>query len=154
MQTVEPEIPSTDAEEAFDLWRRRIGLIAAPVAFVAVWLLATGLETPARRLGAIQSESPHRLAAHAYVRYLGDLSGGQAIRGVIARAYDLPEGRGTAFYDFGGDPAPAELRDRLRSGLDDYGDLVGASRAAEIVEEALEAFARHRALFDELRDAA
>ena len=53
MQTVEPEIPSTDAEEAFDLWRRRIGLIAAPVAFVAVWLLATGLETPARRLGAI-----------------------------------------------------------------------------------------------------
>lgn len=53
MQTVEPEIPTSDAEEAFDLWRRRVGLITAPIAFTAVWLLATGLETPARRLGAI-----------------------------------------------------------------------------------------------------
>ncbi|MBY0276532.1 DASS family sodium-coupled anion symporter [Candidatus Binatia bacterium] len=53
MQTVEPDIPISDAEERFDLWRRRIGLIAAPLAFAAVWLLATGLETPARKLGAI-----------------------------------------------------------------------------------------------------
>lgn len=54
MHTAEPEIPPAgDAGDAFDLWRRRIGLAAAPVAFAAVWLLATGLDTPARRLGAI-----------------------------------------------------------------------------------------------------
>ncbi|MBM4245249.1 MAG: SLC13/DASS family transporter [Deltaproteobacteria bacterium] len=53
METVPPAAPAGDAEERFDLWRRRIGLAAAPVAFAAVWLLATGLETPARRLGAI-----------------------------------------------------------------------------------------------------
>jgi heme oxygenase len=40
------------------------------------------------------------LLAHAYVRYLGDLSGGQIIGGRIRRAYKLPSTAGTAFYDF------------------------------------------------------
>jgi len=41
------------------------------------------------------------LAAHAYVRYLGDLSGGQIIRRRIIKAYDLYEdGDGLAFYNF------------------------------------------------------
>jgi sodium-dependent dicarboxylate transporter 2/3/5 len=53
MQTVEPEIPATDAEERFDLWRKRVGFVAAPLAFAAAWYLSTGLETPAHRLGAI-----------------------------------------------------------------------------------------------------
>lgn len=43
-----------------------------------------------------------RLLAHAYVRYLGDLSGGQTIRLRMAKAYDLPDtGAGASFYDFG-----------------------------------------------------
>ncbi|KAJ8080222.1 hypothetical protein PM082_017052 [Marasmius tenuissimus] len=48
------------------------------------------------------SEDPSRLVAHGYVRYLGDLSGGQTIRHTIAKAYDLDEksGLGTAFYAF------------------------------------------------------
>lgn len=42
-----------------------------------------------------------RLLAHAYVRYLGDLSGGQSIRNRMANAYDLPDtGAGASFYDF------------------------------------------------------
>jgi heme oxygenase len=40
------------------------------------------------------------LLAHAYVRYLGDLSGGQIIGGRIRRAYGLKGTEGTAFYDF------------------------------------------------------
>lgn len=40
------------------------------------------------------------LLAHAYVRYLGDLSGGQIIGGRIRRAYNLKGNDGTAFYDF------------------------------------------------------
>ena len=52
------------------------------------------------------SADPSRLLAHAYVRYLGDLSGGQIIRRRVAKAYnlDLSEGEGgglgTKFYDF------------------------------------------------------
>lgn len=42
-----------------------------------------------------------RLLAHAYVRYMGDLSGGQIIRNKIVKAYDLPDsGAGASFYDF------------------------------------------------------
>lgn len=41
------------------------------------------------------------LAAHAYVRYLGDLSGGQIIKRRIIKAYGLYEdGDGLAFYNF------------------------------------------------------
>lgn len=49
------------------------------------------------------SASPHpgRLLAHAYVRYLGDLSGGQLVAAKIRRVYSLPPPPGgTAFYEF------------------------------------------------------
>lgn len=46
---------------------------------------------------------PAGLLAHAYVRYLGDLSGGQFLRRRIAKAYGLDEEgeAGVEFYDFG-----------------------------------------------------
>lgn len=40
------------------------------------------------------------MLAHAYVRYLGDLSGGQFIRRRIAKAYGLEDSAGVSFYDF------------------------------------------------------
>lgn len=41
------------------------------------------------------------LLSHAYVRYLGDLSGGQYIRRRVAKAYELPDtGEGVRFYIF------------------------------------------------------
>jgi len=45
---------------------------------------------------------PSPLLAHSYVRYLGDLSGGQTVRHTIAKAYDLDEasGLGVSFYGF------------------------------------------------------
>lgn len=41
-----------------------------------------------------ESSDPTRLLAHAYVRYLGDMSGGQSIRRRIANAYNLDVDRG------------------------------------------------------------
>lgn len=48
------------------------------------------------------SSDRSRLLAHAYVRYLGDLSGGQVIKRRIRKAYGLDEEglSGTQFYDF------------------------------------------------------
>lgn len=48
------------------------------------------------------SADPTPLLAHAYVRYLGDLSGGQTIRHTLAKAYSLDErdGLGLSFYAF------------------------------------------------------
>ena len=51
---------------------------------------------------ADSASDPSPLLAHAYVRYLGDLSGGQVIRRRIEKAYGIErdDGRGTRFYDF------------------------------------------------------
>ncbi|KAL5632703.1 hypothetical protein ACGC1H_005602 [Rhizoctonia solani] len=42
-----------------------------------------------------------RLLAHAYGRYMGDLSGGQIVKAKLSKAYDLPDGAGLSFYEFG-----------------------------------------------------
>jgi heme oxygenase len=47
------------------------------------------------------SPDPSPLLAHAYVRYLGDLSGGQTIQRALAKAYGLKMGgAGLSFYAF------------------------------------------------------
>ena len=43
--------------------------------------------------------SPVRLTAHHYIRYLGDLSGGQAIARLVARHYQIPA-EALNFYNF------------------------------------------------------
>lgn len=81
---------------------------------------------------ADEAADPSPLLAHAYVRYLGDLSGGQVIRRSIAKAYGTSEdeeGRGTQFYAFtklgGGGPATAgdmrRIKDWFRAGMNTGG---------------------------------
>ncbi|KAG8736840.1 hypothetical protein FRC10_008812 [Ceratobasidium sp. 414] len=55
------------------------------------------------KLNASSSETDHaRLLSHTYVRYMGDLSGGQTIRNKMIKAYGLPEtGAGASYFDFG-----------------------------------------------------
>ena len=53
------------------------------------------------RLTHLVEEEPWKLLAHSYVRYMGDLSGGQTTKRNIRKAYDLMDGQGTTFYDFG-----------------------------------------------------
>lgn len=65
--------------------------------------LPQAISTYVSRIRAISSSAqPALLLAHAYVRYLGDLSGGQFVRHKIMKAYGLDEsGDGARFYDFG-----------------------------------------------------
>jgi heme oxygenase (biliverdin-producing, ferredoxin) len=97
------------------------------------------------RLRVIADTEPELLLAHAYVRYLGDLSGGQMLRGVVARNMQLPLGTGVAFYDFGDASTTTGLAAKFRDGLD-----AATVDDDAIVREAKAAFDRHRALFDEL----
>ena len=52
------------------------------------------------RLAHLTEHEPAAMLAHAYVRYLGDLSGGQFIKRRVAKAYGLEDGAGLSFYDF------------------------------------------------------
>lgn len=58
-----------------------------------------------------------RLTAHAYARYLGDLSGGQILKPVLARNLQLPLDALT-FYDFPEIADIPPMKESLRASLD------------------------------------
>ena len=87
------------------------------------------------------------LVAHHYTRYLGDLSGGQAIGKILDRTFDLG-GAGLAFYEFPVRPKP--YKDSYRARLD--GLSLDAEEVDRAVDEVKVAFALNQALFDELAD--
>jgi len=110
------------------------------------------------RLNALAGTDPAPLLAHAYVRYLGDLSGGQFIRRRLAKAYNLEDGAGLSFYDFkqlsgSGSSTIGDMkkikewyRDGMNAGVGDDPALKAA-----IVEEANLAFELNSGLFTTLR---
>lgn len=65
-------------------------------------------------LRACESD-PAALIGHHYVRYLGDLSGGQIIKTMVRRHYGIEEG--LSFYDFEFDK-PKVYKDDYRAALD------------------------------------
>ncbi len=78
-----------------------------------------------------------KLIAHAYTRYLGDLSGGLILQKLLARSPGLkPEE--LSFYDFSGFSNPAQLKSDYRVALDRAASLAPDREA--IVEEGITAF--------------
>jgi heme oxygenase len=93
----------------------------------------------ADHLDQLSGRAPHLLTAHAYVRYLGDLSGGQTLARLVQRM--LPGEAALAFYDFGGPLAVKAMASGFRAGLDRL--ATSESMAQAIVDEACAAFQRH-----------
>ena len=101
----------------------------------------------AERIRALGSEQPVLVLAHAYLRYLGDLSGGRILGRRIREQFGRDAG---AFYDFG--PAdPDALKAQIRGCLDGLELDPGDRRA--FLSEAQDGLERHIRLFDELSDA-
>jgi heme oxygenase len=110
--------------------------------------LARATQQYVERLQELSAAKPGLLVAHAYVRYLGDLNGGQALRRVVASSLGLAGGAGTLFYDFG-EPADLQrLLQRFRAGLETVAGQLQDSQA--LSDEARNAFERHEHLFEEL----
>jgi heme oxygenase len=85
------------------------------------------------------------LVAHHYTRYLGDLSGGQAIGKILDRTFSLG-GAGLAMYRFPVRPKP--FKDRYRARLDAL--HLGPDGVRRAVDEVKVAFGLNQAMFDEL----
>ncbi len=60
---------------------------------------------------------PVLLLAHAYTRYMGDLSGGQILRRLMAKHFDLDDG-GLSYFDFDSIPDVDAAKDHFRSSMD------------------------------------
>ncbi len=103
----------------------------------------------AAHLRELADHDPALLVAHAYTRYLGDLSGGQILRGAAARILGVPDdGPGLAFYDFPQVPDLTACKVDLRARLDAL--PLAPAEVNAIVAEARDAFARNAAVFAEL----
>jgi heme oxygenase (biliverdin-producing, ferredoxin) len=116
-------------------WARELSLCPAAVGYV-------------ERLRLLGTTLPGLLVAHAYVRYLGDLSGGQMLRRVVAGIAPESGARATAFYEFGDAAQTLALTQAFRAGL----AALPADPAHEdaLVGEVAHAYEAHRRLFDEL----
>lgn len=95
-----------------------------------------------------RSDSP-ALVAHAYVRYLGDLHGGQLLRARVAKGLGLTGEAGTRFYDFGSTEQVLSLRDAFRRMLAEL--PLSEDDTARVVAEARWGFEQHRLLFEQLQ---
>ena len=102
---------------------------------------------------ATLARSPHRIdstvryLAHHYTRYLGDLSGGQAVARLVARHYGAGEHQ-LSFARFPDLGPVVEAKRRYREQLNAV--PLGEAEVRELVREVRRAFAFNAAVFDEL----
>lgn len=100
------------------------------------------------RIREVSAHHPELLVGHSYTRYLGDLSGGQVLKGIAQRAMNLMEGEGTAFYEFDTISDEKAFKATYRQSLDTID--VDEATADRIVEEANDTFGLNMELFKEL----
>jgi heme oxygenase len=100
------------------------------------------------RIKTISSERPELLVAHAYTRYLGDLSGGQLLKKIAQRAMNLPDGKGLAFYEFDQVEDEQEFKQNYKKALDSL--PLDSTLAENIVAEANVSFTMNMKMFQEL----
>ncbi|MFG2821176.1 heme oxygenase (biliverdin-producing) [Kitasatospora sp. NPDC048365] len=119
-------------------WRSRVAPLPATAAYVA-------------RIGELAEEWPVGYVAHHYTRYLGDLSGGQIIRGVAEKTWGFErKGPGVRFYVFEEIDNPAAFKREYRARLDAVGEALDEMERRRVVEECRRAFVLNGAIFRDL----
>jgi len=105
-------------------WKRAIPVLDAAEAY-------------AQRIAKAVEGNGTRLIAHAYTRYLGDLSGGQILQRLLERSLELRPSE-LSFYDFPRFIDLAALKADYRKALDEAGALAPDPQA--VIEEGAIAF--------------
>ncbi|QBJ98438.1 biliverdin-producing heme oxygenase [Rhodococcus sp. ABRD24] len=99
------------------------------------------------RLEEVAFTSPAAFVAHHYLRYMGDLSGGQIIRRMLERAYGY-EVDGLRFYIFDQIAKPKVFKDEYRAKLDQA--PFSADEQARFIDEVNLAYGLNGDLFADL----
>lgn len=89
------------------------------------------------RIKEVCDRWPGGFVAHHYVRYMGDLSGGQHIGEIVRRTYNL-NGSGARFYTFDRITDPTAFKDKYRARLD--AAPWDANEREQIIDEILRAY--------------
>ncbi|XP_075038824.1 heme oxygenase 1-like [Mixophyes fleayi] len=102
------------------------------------------------RLHHVGHKEPELLVAHAYTRYLGDLSGGQVLKKIAQKALQLPiTGEGLAFFTFDYVTNATKFKQLYRSRMN-FIEMDNATKR-RIIEEAKTAFILNVKVFEELQ---
>ena len=119
-------------------WRTGLDPLPATAAYVA-------------RVDELAADWPAGYIAHHYTRYLGDLSGGQIIRGIAERTWGFArKGDGVRFYVFEDVANPAAFKRDYRARLDAAGLALDDVERRRVVDECKRAFTLNGAVFRDL----
>ena len=101
------------------------------------------------RIHEVAKENPELLIAHHYTRYMGDLSGGQILKGIAQKALGLKED-GLAFYEFPAISDKKGFKESYRRVLD---TIIPATQkdVDGIIVEANYAFRLNMYMFEEIQ---
>ena len=100
------------------------------------------------RIREVAKNEPELLVGHHYTRYLGDLSGGQILKGIAEKALELGNGQGLKFYDFEKIEDTKAYKAGYRGILNDL--PIDQHQADAIIVEANYAFRLNMYMFDTL----
>uniref|UniRef100_A0A5F8HIZ7 Heme oxygenase 1 n=1 Tax=Monodelphis domestica TaxID=13616 RepID=A0A5F8HIZ7_MONDO len=119
-------------------WRHEIPYTAATKKYV-------------ERLRDLGRTEPELLVAHAYTRYLGDLSGGQILKKIAQKSLGLPStGEGVAFFTFPAIANATKFKQLYRSRMNAI-EMSPATKK-KVVEEAQTSFLLNIEVFEELQE--
>ena len=99
------------------------------------------------RIHEVAKTEPDLLIGHHFSRFLGDLSGGQILKGIAQKALNLKD-EGLCFYEFGKIDNAKIYKEKYRSILDEL--PLTESQQNAIITEANYAFRLNMYMFDEL----
>nr|YP_009511477.1 heme oxygenase [Gracilariopsis mclachlanii]AXI97354.1 heme oxygenase [Gracilariopsis mclachlanii] len=100
------------------------------------------------RIRDISINQPELLIAHAYTRYMGDLSGGQILKRIAQTAMNLSDCDGVAFYNFKDIKDDKAFKVVYRQALDNT--PIDSKQISQIIAEANIAFNLNMRVFQEL----
>jgi len=101
------------------------------------------------RINEVAENDPYLLIAHHYTRYIGDLSGGQILKGIAQKALTPPVGEGLHFYDFPRIEDAKAWKTEYRTVLDGLG--FDEQQKNALITEANYAFRLNMYMFDEIQ---